>query len=197
MLEIAVGSSDMKGCVAAISGLLVLAVGRFVMNDCGAESPATTTDVDVRTSVVVLGFTTGVGAGGGGGGRGGAATELSEVVIKVSLVINVVDMLDVVDIVDDGGGIVDDVDGAGAAPGRKGVTRLLRPLIPAHMIPGSVQVGSAMMKCCHWKFEYPLKFVGNSLGYKIKQYKRRRCTAASTCGPKRMTSARAKKSSDR
>lgn len=131
--------------VGRVSGMLVGAVGRFVMKGCVAGIPATTTEVGVLIWVTVLGSGVGNGAKGGEGGKGGEATSVlivAELIrttgIALSLVVGVVDVVDV----------------AAPAPGMKGVTRLFRPLIPSHMIfSGSVHL-SGISDSCHRLFDH-------------------------------------------
>lgn len=92
--------------------MLVGVVGRFVMKGCEGGIPATTTEVDVLISVVVLACET------CGGGPVLNDTNPGGIVNTVSLAAGVVDIVGVAD----------------PRPGRNGVTRLLNPLMPSHMM---------------------------------------------------------------
>lgn len=172
--------------VGRAPGMLVKAVGRSVMKDCGDEPPpATTTEVDVMISVVVLVSATGWGVGGGGGVSGAVAVaELGSAtgcgagevgrpdgvvtVAESEVGVVVVEVLVV----------VVDVDVASPTPGIKGVMRLFRPLIPSQMmLSGSGHIPD-MTNSCHRNLEYPLRRFKNPLRYYPQTHKGRHCTAA-------------------
>lgn len=116
-------------------GMVVDAVGRFVMKDCSADIPATITEVDVLTCIMVLG-------GDGGVCRAGEGEEASELMVA-----EFISLLEAVLLV---------VDVAGDPGFRIGEKTLFKPLSPSHM--GSVESvqKSAMLnlQCCRRVFDH-------------------------------------------
>lgn len=118
-------------------GMLVNEVGRFVMKDPIVETPARATDVDVMVPVVVLGPATDCVVDDGCRADDSVpATDELDVVVAALLI-------------DDDND--DDVVAIGPPTlGRRGETRLLKPLIPSHKrLLGSVHRSDMIMYCCH------------------------------------------------